>query len=403
MNFIQSYPYFADPDTALPVANGFIYIGEPDTDPTVEGNRITVTLIEQDGTEVEILPAAQPLETGDGGVIMYDGSPVAALSVETNYSMTVQRSDETQAYYNPNAGIPDLITNLQTSSYTYLNSVSGTDVITAALSPVLSAYVVGAIYQGIAANDNTGATTLNINSLGAGNVLYNGAALTAGMIKGGSPFQVEVLDATPTFGLMSIANIQSPADVDITGGTINDTTIGLTTPAAAAFTTLDAEAGGSGTAYAVGVTGSINATTVGNIGTGTDNLMTYSLAADTFSANGDTIEVIASGKTANNANAKTLAFLFGAAALTKTMTASIEGRWWFHGFVTRTANNVQAISGTFTESTITLSATDKSSVNSGVAGSENDGGAITVKFTGEGTSNDDITQDLMIVRILNAP
>ena len=54
-------PYFPDPDTNEPLASASVYIGEPNTDPTVEGNRITVTLIEQDGTEVSIAAAQQPV------------------------------------------------------------------------------------------------------------------------------------------------------------------------------------------------------------------------------------------------------------------------------------------------------------------------------------------------------
>lgn len=396
-------PYFPDPDTNQPVANGSVYIGEPDTDPTVEGNRITVTIIEQDGNEVTIAPAAQPLETGDGGVVMYNGSPVAALSVATNFSMTVLRSDDTQAYYFPNAGIPDLVANLQASAYTYLDNVAGTDIVTADASPAITAYVPGALYQFIPANSNTGAVTLNINSLGAGNLLYGGVALLADMLTAGAPALVMVLDATPTFGLVSVANVQDPSAVTITGGTIDGTPIGGTTRAAGEFTTLEAEAGGSGTPYSVGVTGSVNVTPVGNVGTGTDDLMTYSLPADTLSTDGDTIEVIASGKTANNANAKTLGFAFGSSVLTKSMTVSIDGRWWVHAFITRSANNAQRISAFFTESTITLSTTDKSAINSGIIGSETDSNAITIKFTGDATSNDDIVQDLMIVRVLNAP
>ena len=195
-------PYFPDPDTNEPLTSASVYIGEPDTDPTVEGNRITLTLIEQDGTEVAIAAAQQPLQTGAGGVIMYDGSPVAEIQVAQNYSMTVLRSDNTQAYYFPNAGVPSLLSNIQSSTYTYLSNVAGTNALTAEATPSLTGYTVGAVFRLIPGANNTRAVTLNIDGLGVGNVLLKGAALEANTIVDSVPFGVMVTSLTPTFEII---------------------------------------------------------------------------------------------------------------------------------------------------------------------------------------------------------
>ena len=82
------YEYFPDPTKGKPVFNGSVFVGEPDLDPEIEANRKEITLRQEDGTEVPILPPAQPLLTGAGGVVLYEGSPVVVL-VEGAYSLKV--------------------------------------------------------------------------------------------------------------------------------------------------------------------------------------------------------------------------------------------------------------------------------------------------------------------------
>ena len=79
---------------------GFIYIGDVDTDPKVLGNRINVTIREENGTETVIPPASQPLTLGAGGVFVYNGAPVMVL-VDGSYAMTIDTSAGVQAYYFP--------------------------------------------------------------------------------------------------------------------------------------------------------------------------------------------------------------------------------------------------------------------------------------------------------------
>lgn len=99
--------YFPDPTKGRPVFNGSVYFGNPDTDPEILGNRKTVTLRQEDGTEVPVTGPGQPLVTGPGGVILYNGSPVQTL-VDGNYSIKVLNSQGAQVYYVENVleGVP---------------------------------------------------------------------------------------------------------------------------------------------------------------------------------------------------------------------------------------------------------------------------------------------------------
>jgi hypothetical protein len=78
------------------------------------------------------------------------------------------------------------LSQVQSTVTKLLASVSGADTITAVGSPTLGAYAAGQMFYFIAAGDNTGAVTLNIDSLGAKAVTRDGTtALAAGDIQSG--------------------------------------------------------------------------------------------------------------------------------------------------------------------------------------------------------------------------
>jgi len=89
---------------------------------------------------------------------------------------------------------------LQNSTPQYLTSVSGTNTILASLTPALTAYAAGQKFHFVAVGANTGATTININSLGAiaitkqGSVALVGGEIVAGaayiLINDGTHFQL---------------------------------------------------------------------------------------------------------------------------------------------------------------------------------------------------------------------
>lgn len=98
MSFVTpGIEYFADPNQGRPVANGYVYIGTVDTDPTVPGNQLSVSARQEDGSVVTL---TQPIRTNAGGIPVYNGSPVQLL-VLGFYSITVLNSLSDQVYYFP--------------------------------------------------------------------------------------------------------------------------------------------------------------------------------------------------------------------------------------------------------------------------------------------------------------
>ena len=78
------------------------------------------------------------------------------------------------------------LSQVQGSTAKLLQSVTGTDTITAAMVPALTSYSAGQMFYFVAAGDNTGAVTINIDSLGAKSVTRDGStALVAGDITNG--------------------------------------------------------------------------------------------------------------------------------------------------------------------------------------------------------------------------
>lgn len=137
----------------------------------------------------------------------------------------------------------------------------------------------------------------------------------------------------------------------------------------------------------------INTTGVGNIGAGTDDLMTHSLAANTLGMRNEAIVVEASGNIANNANAKTLAFSFGAASLSASMPTNVAAPWQARFTVYRLTTGTQYIEG---EIKVGNGAYYPFILNG--TGSETLTGAVTVKFTGNATADNDIIQKSMKTR-----
>ena len=99
------------------------------------------------------------------------------------------------------------ISQVQSSFGTFL-TVSGTNTITATVSPSLTAYAVGQLFNFLAAATNTGAVTINISALGAKSIVKNGTtALSAGDIISGSLYQI-VYDGT-NFQLIGAGSVSA--------------------------------------------------------------------------------------------------------------------------------------------------------------------------------------------------
>jgi len=124
---------------------------------------------------------------------------------------------------------------VQTSAVKLIGSISGADTITGALTPALTAYAAGQMFYFVAAGANTGAVTLNINSLGAKAVTRDGStALAAGDINSGE-IVVVVYDGT-RFQMVNAANSFGNTTINGTLTVTGTTTLsGLTASTALAL------------------------------------------------------------------------------------------------------------------------------------------------------------------------
>ncbi len=106
------------------------------------------------------------------------------------------------------------LSQVQDSTVVYAGTSAGTDTITATLSPAITAYLAGQRYHFKAGGTNTGAATVNFNSVGAKDIKKGAAgstALVAGdittggvysLIYDGTAFQIE----NPGAGVLAVAN-----------------------------------------------------------------------------------------------------------------------------------------------------------------------------------------------------
>lgn len=112
---------------------------------------------------------------------------------------------------------------VQDNVLTYLTTVSGTDVITAVAAVGMTAYATGQKFTLVSVGANTGAVTLNINSIGAKSVTKNGTtALVAGDIASGAAIEV-FYDGTRFQLISSTASTVAYATASGTAGAIANT------------------------------------------------------------------------------------------------------------------------------------------------------------------------------------
>ena len=139
-----------------------------------------------------------------------------------------------------------------------------------------------------------------------------------------------------------------------------------------------------------------NTTDVGNVGVGEDDLMTYSVPAGTLGVNGDYIEFTMSFDLAANANTKQVKVKFGATTIYASgAQAQNDGVITITGQIIRTGAATQRITYS-----VTSNATLFPDYADYVTSAETLSGAVTLKATGEATSNDDIIQKINLVKFL---
>ena len=148
---------------------------------------------------------------------------------------------------------------------TTIATVTGTDTLAGTLTPAPTAYATGNKFSFIAANTNTGASTININSLGAKSITKSGtSALVAGDMVSGQVYLIEY-DGT-RFQLIN------PSSAGVSSISFGSTGLTPSTATGGAVTV-------AGTlAIANGGTNSTATATAGGIGYGTGTAHAYSAA-----------------------------------------------------------------------------------------------------------------------------
>lgn len=139
---------------------------------------------------------------------------------------------------------------------------------------------------------------------------------------------------------------------------------------------------------------------VGNIGTGEDDLITYSLPANAFSNNNKGIRYTAWGTFANNGNTKTVNVKFGTTTVaTVVHNTSTIRRWYASAIVIRTSSgNQDYVAYINTSSTAGLTSSGPIEIGTST---QTDSSAITVKCTGTGTNNNDVVQEGSLIEFLH--
>lgn len=142
----------------------------------------------------------------------------------------------------------------------------------------------------------------------------------------------------------------------------------------------------------------VDTTTVGNVGIGEDDLITYSVPANTLATNGDYISFRCSGTIANSINAKRLRVKFGATTIMDTGAAgfpiSTAIQWVLEGEIIRTGAATQKCNASLSTNNASLA----TYVGYSTA-AETLSGAVTVKLTGEAVTDSDIIQETFSMRI----
>lgn len=146
-----------------------------------------------------------------------------------------------------------------------------------------------------------------------------------------------------------------------------------------------------------------NVTEVGNVGTGEDDLLSYTLPANSLSASGASMQIDAGFTFANNANAKQVKMYLGGQLLYASgSSAHADG-----GMHVR----ITVLRDTVNTAKVTLTATSSGGGtpfaiafgDSFAQGSVDFSTGLIIKGTGEATSNNDIVMEHLLVRTYLAP
>ena len=182
----------------------------------------------RNGSGTYNLPAGNPVTTGTtisstwANGTLSDMATALTGSIAADGQTTASGNLPMGGFIHTNVGNATVRNNyasagqVQDGVITYLTSVSGTDTITAVAAVGMTAYATGQKFTFVSAGANTGAATININSIGAKALTKNGAtALSAGDIPSGAAVEV-VYDGTQ-FQVVSSMPVAAPVSGDVVG------------------------------------------------------------------------------------------------------------------------------------------------------------------------------------------
>lgn len=184
----------------------------------------------RNGSGTYNLPAGNPVTTGTtisstwANTTLSDMATALTGSIASDGQTTASGNLPMGGFIHTNVGNATVRNNyasagqVQDGVITYLTSVSGTNTITAVGAVGMTAYATGQKFTFIAAGANTGAATININSIGAKSITKNGAtALSAGDLASGAVAEV-VYDGTQFQLISGLAGLSTPISAS-NGGT----------------------------------------------------------------------------------------------------------------------------------------------------------------------------------------
>jgi hypothetical protein len=255
-------------------------------------------------------------------------------------------------------------------------------------------FAVNAISADSSGTIRTAGRVTGLASLSAGTVYY--VAATAGALTSSAPTNARKVGVADSASTLITTQWLQPAEVtaSLAGlvGTGANTMAGVKS-----FNDHGRFEPGTSTGTYANWSGaiSVNVTDVGNVSTGEDDLMTYSLPANVLSADLKAIRVTAWGTYGATANTKQIKAYFAGTSVTIANHSVNTGDWAAEMTIVRTGASTQVLTGWH------INRTDAVRVGTEATPAGDTTTALTIKFTGEATDNNDIVQKGMIVTVLN--
>ena len=180
---------------------------------------------------------------------------------------------------------------------------------------------------------------------------------------------------------------QNATNVTIEGGTITGASISRSSITIQAGGCIDCQIKLNGTLHT-------DMQEVGNIGSGEDKLISYSMPASVLADNRQFIEINAFGVVAANANNKRIKLKFGSTTLIDTgSVAANDGSWEITAVISRVESSAEKCS-------VKIISDNTLIINKAVytKALEDTTATIDIYCTGEGVSDDDIIQEGLIIK-----